>query len=238
MNIDKIEISVVIPIYNEEKNIIPLYEELKKVLETMGKSYEIIFVDDGSVDGSLKFLQQINKDSAVKILKMKRNYGQSAALDAGFKSSRGESIISIDGDLQNDPRDIPRLLEGLKGCDVVCGWRKIRCDPLSKRISSRIANFIRRAVLKDKIIDIGCTLRAYRRVALEKIRLYNGLHRFIPILIEMEGLSVKQIEVGHRMRFAGKSKYNLRKRLIKPLVDLLAVYWIKKNILRYETEVK
>lgn len=229
------EISVVIPIYNEDKNILPLYNRLKDVLNDLGKNYEIIFVDDGSRDDSLKFLQQLkNKDSAVKILKMKRNYGQTAALDAGFKASRGEIIISMDGDLQNDPQDIPRLIEGLKDCDLVCGWRKIRHDPLSKKIPSKMANFIRRLILKDRIVDIGCTLRAYRRTVPEKIKLYNGLHRFIPNLVELEGFSIKQIEVQHHPRFAGKSKYNIRKRLIKPFVDLAVVFWMKKNLLRYE----
>ncbi len=237
MGTDKIEISVVIPVYNEEKNILPLYERLKDVLEKLNKNYEIIFIDDGSTDDSLKFLQQVkNRDSAVKILKMKKNYGQTSALDAGFKKSQGEIIVSMDGDLQNEPCDIPRLLKELETCDVVCGWRRKRSDTLSKRISSRIANAVRRLVLQDRIIDVGCTLRAYRRPALGAIKLYNGLHRFLPVLIEWEGFRVKQIPVEHNRRLSGKSKYSFRKRLIKPFLDLWVALWMKKNLLRYHLE--
>jgi glycosyltransferase involved in cell wall biosynthesis len=228
-------ISVVIPVYNEEKNILPLYESLKSVLGGLNTSFEIIFVDDGSKDRSPEVLREIKeKDPCVRIVRMKNNYGQSAALDAGFKESKGEIIISLDADLQNDPQDIPRLLSELGDCDVVCGWRKKRNDTLSKRISSRIANGVRRMVLGDDIIDIGCTLRAYRRKALEAIKLYNGLHRFLPVLIEWEGFKVKQIPVEHNRRLHGKSKYKFHKRLVKPFLDLWAVLWMKKNLLKYE----
>lgn len=233
------EISIVIPVYNEEKNILPLYESLKRALGGLNTSFEIVFVDDGSKDRSPEVLREIKgKNPCVRIVEMKKNYGQSAALDAGFKESKGEIIISMDADLQNDPQDIPRLLSELEGCDVVCGWRRKRNDNLSKRISSRIANGVRRTVLKDKIIDVGCTLRAYRRRALDAIKLYNGLHRFLPVLIEWEGFKVKQITVEHNRRLSGKSKYSFTKRLIKPFLDLWAVFWMKKNLLKYEYDLK
>lgn len=229
------ELSIVIPVFDEEKNLFSLYEKLKFVLIALRKEYEIIFIDDGSKDKSFEVLKEIkDKDSCIKLIKFKRNYGQSFALDAGFRNAEGEIIISMDADLQNDPQDIPRLLEELKNSDVVCGWRRKRHDPISKKLSSWIANSIRRMVLKDKIIDIGCTLRAYRKEALEKIKLFNGLHRFLPILIEYDGFKVKQIEVKHHPRFSGKSKYSFFKRLIKPFIDLWVVFWMKRNWLRYE----
>ncbi|MCM8778818.1 MAG: glycosyltransferase family 2 protein [Candidatus Omnitrophica bacterium] len=232
------EISVIIPVFNEERNLFPLYERLKNVLINLDREYEIIFVDDGSKDKSFAVLREIkDKDPNIKIIKFKRNYGQSFALDAGFRNAQGEIIVSLDADLQNDPEDIPKLLKELASCDVVCGWRKKRFDPLSKKISSWIANFIRRLVLRDKFLDIGCTLRVYRREALEKIKLFNGLHRFLPILIEYEGFKVKQIVVKHHPRFSGKSKYKFFRRLIKPFIDLLVVYWMKRNWIRYEYEI-
>ncbi|MCM8763532.1 MAG: glycosyltransferase family 2 protein, partial [Candidatus Omnitrophica bacterium] len=228
-------LSIIIPLYNEEKNIFPLYERLKAVLSFLGKEYEIIFIDDGSEDKSFEVLRELkSKDSCVKIIKFRRNYGQTSALDAGFRNARGETIISMDADLQNDPQDIPRLLEALKNSDVVCGWRKKRRDPFLKKIFSLIANFLRRFVLGDRILDIGCTLRAYRREALERVKLFNGLHRFLPLLIEYEGFKVAQIEVKHHFRFSGKSKYRFSKRLLKPFLDLWAVFWMKKNWIRYE----
>jgi len=238
MSTDKRKISVVIPVYNEENNLVPLYEKIKKVLTDLNRDYEIIFVDDGSKDKSGEVLRKIvDKDPYVKVVRLKRNYGQTFALDAGFRNASGEIIISIDADLQNDPQDIPLLLKELEDSDVVCGWRRKRKDSFLKKISSFFANSIRRFVLKDNIIDIGCTLRAYRREALEKIKLFNGMHRFLPILIAWEGFRIKQIEVRHHPRFSGKSKYGFYKRLTKSFFDLWAVFWMKKNWLRYEYEI-
>lgn len=232
------ELSVIIPVYNEEKNLYPLYEKLKNVLVKLKKEYEIIFVDDGSKDKSLVVLKEIkDKDSRIKIIRFKKNYGQSFALDVGFKNAKGEIVITLDADLQNDPQDIPLLLKELNSYDVVCGWRRKRYDPFLKKISSWLANSIRRFVLKDKFLDIGCTLRAYRRETLENIRLFNGLHRFLPILIEYNGFRVRQIEVRHHPRFSGKSKYKFYRRLLKPFIDLWVVLWMKKNWIRYEYEI-
>ncbi|MGE4357938.1 MAG: glycosyltransferase family 2 protein [Candidatus Omnitrophota bacterium] len=229
------EISVVIPVYNEEKNLSPLYERLKSILVSLGKEYEIIFVDDGSQDGSFAILKDIkDKDPRVRIIRFRKNYGQSFALDAGLRNAKGEIIVSMDADLQNDPGDIPLLLKELEDCDVVCGWREKRYDSFLKKVSSWIANSLRRLVLKDKIMDIGCTLRAYRRRAIENLKLFNGLHRFLPLLIEYDGFKVKQVAVSHHPRFSGKSKYKFFRRLIKPFLDLWVVFWMKKNWIRYE----
>ncbi|MCM8765660.1 MAG: glycosyltransferase family 2 protein [Candidatus Omnitrophica bacterium] len=237
MNTERKEISVVIPVFNEEKNLFPLYERLISVLNSLNKDYEIIFVDDGSRDKSLAVIREIKKiNPRIKIIKFKRNYGQTFALDAGFRNAKGKIIITMDADLQNDPEDIPKLLKELETSDVVCGWRRKRKDPIFKKFSSSLANSVRRFILKDEILDIGCTLRAYRREALEKIKLFNGMHRFLPLLIEYEGFKVKQIEVKHHPRFSGKSKYAFHRRLVKPFLDLWIVFWMKKNWLRYEYE--
>jgi len=223
-------ISVVIPVYNEEESIEALYKELKSVLDNIKKTYEIIFVDDGSTDKSFEILEKLhNKDKKVKVIKFRRNFGQTSAISAGFDFSRGEVIITLDGDLQNDPQDISKLLKKInKGYDVVSGWRKERKDPfLRKKIPSKISNSLSRRLTGVKIHDFGCTLKAYRRKSLEGIELYGEMHRFIPAIVAWKGFKVGEVKVNHRPRKFGRTKYGMT-RIIKGFLDLLLVVFWKK----------
>ena len=222
------DLSIIIPVYNEEENVFPLYEELKGVLLTLDKTSEIIFIDDGSTDLSFSYLMDLHThDRAVKILKFKKNFGQSAAMKAGFDHAKGRIIVSMDADLQNDPRDIPALLEKLTNdeYDVVCGWRNIRNDSFSKKICSKLANWLRTLLTGEKIHDSGCTLRAYTRDSIADIELYGELHRYIPAILMWRGYRIGEIEVNHRERSHGKTKYSWQ-RLIKGFLDLLVItFW-------------
>lgn len=222
-------LSVVIPIYNEENNISLLCQELAETLDEMAQPYEIIFIDDGSDDASFERLISVrDKFPDMKIIKFKKNYGQSAALDAGFKNAVGDIIVSLDGDRQNDPKDIPRMIEELeKGYDVICGWRYQRKDPFLKRFISRGAYILRNIILKDRIHDSGCTLRAYRKVCFEQMQLYGEMHRFIPALLAWEGFKVTEVKVNHRPRLHGKTKYTMS-RIFKGILDMVIVkFWVK-----------
>lgn len=229
----KIDISVVIPVYNEEENIPRLYPKLKEVLAGMGAGYEMIFVDDGSTDGTGEALEKLHRqDSRVVVVTLRRNFGQTAALSAGFDSSRGQVIVTLDGDLQNDPADIPRLLEEIKDCDLVSGWRTPRQDPFfRRRVPSCVANWLISRITGVKLHDYGCTLKAYRREVVENLRLYGEMHRFIPAVASWMGVTVKEIKVRHRAREFGSSKYGLS-RTIKVLLDLVTV----KFLLGYSTK--
>jgi len=228
-------VSVVIPVFNEEENLRPLTAELVKVLESLNKAWEIIFTNDGSTDGSHLVLNELRKSFPhVKVITFKRNCGQTAAFDAGFKTAVGEVIVTMDADLQNDPLDIPRLLEKIGDYDAVCGWRQRRNDPLIKRISSRIANYVRNKLSHEDIVDVGCSLKAFKRDYVKKLKLYSGMHRFFPTLIKMEGGRVIEVKVNHRPRRYGSSKYNIRNRMMRSFIDLLAVRWMKKRRLNYE----
>jgi glycosyltransferase involved in cell wall biosynthesis len=228
-------VSVVIPVFNEEENLRLLTDELVKVLESLQKSWEIIFVNDGSTDGSGLILRELGRSfPCVRVLTFKRNCGQTAAFDAGFKAARGEIIITIDGDLQNDPADIPRLLEHMGNYDAACGWRHQRNDPFIKLVSSRIANYIRNKLSDEEIKDVGCSLKAFRAAYVKKLKLYSGMHRFFPTLIKMEGGRVVEVKVNHRPRRHGLSKYNIRNRMMRSFMDLLAVRWMKKRRFNYE----
>jgi len=223
------EISIVIPVYNEEKNIELLYKEVKPILNSLNKVYEIIFVDDGSKDKSLEELKKLHeKDKRIKIIKFRKNFGQTAALDAGFKDASGKIIIAMDADLQNDPNDIPKLLEKInKGYDVVSGWRKKRKDPLTKKIFSRIANIFRIILINDRIHDSGCTLKAYKKECFEDLDLYGEMHRFIPALLRWKGFKVTELIVNHRKRKFGKTKYSIT-RVLKGFLDMLVVkFWMQ-----------
>jgi glycosyltransferase involved in cell wall biosynthesis len=230
------DISVIIPVYNEEDNVKPLYQSLTKVLFSLGKSYEIVFIDDGSQDNTLDNLKSIElSDDHVSVISFAKNYGQTAALDAGFKAANGDIVVTMDGDLQNDPADIPLLLGKIdEGYDMVSGWRKFRNDPWLKIASSLIANFIRNLLSNESIKDTGCMLKACRREFLKSIKFFNGLHRFLPTLVKMEGGKVTEVVVSHHPRKYGYSKYNIRRRLIKPFMDLLIIIWMKKNKLDYQ----
>ena len=230
-------LSVIIPVFNEEENLKPLFTELMDVLNSLNKTCEVLFIDDGSKDGSLAVLKDLQKTfSGIRIIKFKKNCGQTSAFDAGIKAAQGEVIVTMDADLQNDPRDIPKLLEKIGDFDAVCGWRQKRNDSFIRRISSRIANAVRNKLSGESIKDVGCSLKAFRSVYAKKMKLYTGLHRFFPTLIKMEGGRVTEVAVNHRPRKYGAPKYNIRNRMVRSFIDLLAVCWMKKRILTYEIE--
>jgi len=234
---DKPDISIVIPVYNEVDNLRPLAEKIVAAMEPLGKSYEVLLVDDGSKDGSTERIREIAADdSRFKLVKLKKNSGQTAAMDAGFKTSKGDAVVTLDADLQNDPADIPKVLELLSDYDMVCGIRVKRQDNILRRITSRMGNYVKNKVAGEKIRDTGCSLKAYRGECIRGIKLYNGMHRFLPTLAGIEGYTVTQVPVGHHPRFAGKAKYGLWNRAFKVMTDLLAVRWMKMRHLKYEIE--
>jgi len=221
-------LSVLIPVFNEEENILPLYDRLIKALQKAGRPYEILFIDDGSSDGSLEVLLDISKKNPnVKIISLSRNFGQTAALSAGIDVSIGEILIPMDGDLQNDPEDILVLLQKIEeGYDVVSGWRKDRKDPfLTRRLPSMIANRMISIIGGVRLHDYGCTLKAYKRDILKNIRLYGEMHRFIPIYAQWIGARVSEIPVNHFPRKRGSSKYGMS-RIIKVILDLMVVKFL------------
>lgn len=221
-------VSVVVPLYNEEENVRVLNERLKDVLDNLGTEYEIIYVDDGSSDRTLDILEDIQKaDRNVLVLSLRRNFGQTAAFAAGFDFARGDIVITMDGDLQNDPKDIPRLLDAIRDCDLVSGWRKKRKDTfLTRRLPSMIANWLISKVTGVKLHDYGCSLKAYRRDVVKNLRLYGEMHRFIPAVASWYGVRVAEIETTHHPRLRGKSKYGIS-RTIKVLLDLITVKFLQ-----------
>lgn len=234
---EAIYLSVIVPVYNERDNLRPLLEEIESSVAPLGHSYEIVIVDDGSTDGSDRVLREIRSTHPhLRVISFARNAGQTAAMDAGFGRARGEVVVSLDADLQNDPADIKGLLAEFEGWDAVIGVRTIRRDNLVRRLSSRVANYVRNRLSDEDITDTGCSLKAYRRAALSRITLYDGMHRFLPTLLKMEGFRVREVAVGHRPRRHGRSKYGIRNRLVPSFLDLLAVRWMKKRKLRYEVK--
>jgi glycosyltransferase involved in cell wall biosynthesis len=228
-------LSVVIPAYDEAANVEPCYRELVPVLEALGQPFEVIVVDDGSTDGTWAVLGRLaREDGRLRVLRFAANAGQTAALAAGFRAARGEVVVTLDADLQNDPHDIPKLLAALPGNDAVCGWRVDRQDPWGKRVGSRVANAVRRRVTRDGVHDTGCMLKAFRREALVRLPLFRGMHRFLPALLRAEGYRVIELPVGHRPRRAGRSKYGNWNRLWAGLADLWAVRWMAHRRLRYD----
>jgi glycosyltransferase involved in cell wall biosynthesis len=233
--VESASLSVVIPVYNEAENITPLVERVQSALAEWPGSVEIVFVDDGSTDTTLELLKRAQEsDVRVRIAHFRRNLGQTAAMAAGFRLAQGRAVVTLDGDLQNDPAEIPRLVGMLKDWDCVCGIRVRRQDSWWKRFSSRIANGFRNWVTGDNIVDTGCTLKAFRRECLERLELYRGMHRFLPTLLKMRGYRVTQVPVGHHPRLHGKTKYGTWGRLVKGLADVWAVRWMNKNRLDYE----
>jgi len=230
-----LDISIVIPVYNELENLILLDKKITKSIKPLNKEYEVILVDDGSVDGSVDLIRKLkNENPCLRLIRFDRNYGQTAAFAAGFSKARGNIIVTMDADLQNDPADIPLLLEKINEYDVVCGWRYKRNDPWIKKLSSRIANSVRNTLSEESIADTGCSLKAFRRKCFQNIKLYNGMHRFFPTLMKMEGFSVTQVKVGHYPRVHGYSKYNISNRLFASFKDLLAIRWMKKRQIKYD----
>jgi dolichol-phosphate mannosyltransferase len=229
------ELSVVVPVFDERDNLEPLVSELEEVLTATHLSYEIVLVDDGSRDGSSEVMAALaGSRPGVRCLHFRENRGQTAAFDAGFKHARGRYLVTLDADLQNDPRDIPRLLEALALHHAAVGYRARREDSLGRRLSSRFANWLRNRLSGDDIIDTGCSLKAFRSECLLQIKLFRGLHRFLPTLLRYEGFSVVQLPVRHRPRIAGRSKYGVLNRAFTAFADLLAVRWMKKRRLGYE----
>jgi len=236
-NRSAVDISVVIPAFNEEECIAPCVEEVRGVMAGLGLPYEIIVIDDGSTDGTLAALKEKKKDvPQLVILRFDANHGQTAAFDAGFRAASGKVIITMDADLQNDPADIPRLLEQIGPWDVVCGYRQQRHDSLVRRASSRIANWVRNKFTDEEIRDVGCSLRAFRAECVKRLKLYKGMHRFLPTLLKLDGWTVSEVAVNHRPRQWGKTKYGIRNRLFRGLCDLFAVRWMKSRWLRYRIE--
>jgi glycosyltransferase involved in cell wall biosynthesis len=226
------DISVVIPLFNEAENVDDLYRELSASLTSLGRPYEIILVDDGSEDGTLDRLVRLEaRDRRVRVLRLRRNFGQTAAFSAGFDHSRGNIIVTSDGDLQNDPADIPRLVTKLdEGYDMVCGWRRERHDPLSKRLPSWLANRLISRATGVRLHDYGCSLKAIRAEVVRGLRLYGEMHRFIPAVASWMGVSLAELPVNHRARMRGRSKYGIG-RTLRVLIDLFTV----KFLLAYGT---
>ncbi|ABB33110.1 glycosyl transferase family 2 [Geobacter metallireducens RCH3] len=228
------KLSIVIPIYNEEENIPPLYGRVTEALAGTGIDYELILVDDGSSDGSFPLLRQIaERDSRVKVIRFRRNFGQTAAMAAGFDAARGEVVVPMDGDLQNDPADIPMLLSKInEGYDVVSGWRKDRQDTfINRRLPSIIANGLISRMTGVHLHDYGCTLKAYRREVLDGVNLYGEMHRFVPALASQVGARVTELPVRHHPRLHGTSKYGIS-RTMRVVLDLMTV----KFLLAYSTK--
>jgi len=218
-------LSIVVPVFNEVNNVAILHREIVSALKNDGLKGEIIFVDDGSSDGTREELKKLRP---LKAIIFRRNFGQTAAMDAGIKLASGEIIITMDGDLQNDPADISKLLSKMdEGFDVVSGWRKNRQDPFSKRFLSRGADKLRKLLINDGIQDSGCTLKAYKRECFEGIDLYGEMHRFIPAIIKINGFLIGEIEVNHRARVSGQTKYNY-KRVLKGFLDMISVWFWRK----------
>ena len=233
----KIDISVVVPVYNEEENLPVLIPQISAALNPLGKSFEMIFVDDGSTDNSRGVLKEmIPRYPEIRILGFKRNCGETAAGAAGLKEAKGAVVITIDADLQNDPGDIPTMVEYLREYDMVTGWREKRDDPWIKRVTSKIANRIRNRLSGETIRDSGCTFRAYKRECLQDLKLYKGMHRFMPTLVKMEGFRVIEIPIAHHPRKFGVSKYTTWNRMWRAFVDLMVVRWMKDRHIHYEIE--
>jgi dolichol-phosphate mannosyltransferase len=234
---EQIEISVVVPVYNEQDNLPILIPQLVEALKSLKRSYEMVFIDDGSSDESRNVLKEIVvRDPSLRVIGFRENCGLSAALMAGVREAHGKIIVTLDSDLQNDPKDIPKLLEKLDHHDMATGWRQKRQDPWLKRISSQIANFVRNQLSGEAIRDSACTLRAFKKECFRDMMVFNGMHRFLPTLVKMNGYRVIEVPVAHHPRKFGKSKYNIRNRIGRSFIDLLAVRWMKRRRIRYEIE--
>jgi glycosyltransferase involved in cell wall biosynthesis len=230
MNEQEIYLSVVVPVFNEEGSISNLHQEIASTCINLNRNFEIIFINDGSSDQTLEILKTLKP---LKIINFRCNFGQTAALDAGFKEAKGKYIVALDGDGQNDPIDIPRLIEKLEkdDLDVVSGWRKNRNDKLGKKISSRLAALVRKFLIDDGIHDSGCTLKIYKKECFKEIDLMGEMHRFIPAILKIKGFKIGELEVVHHLRKTGKTKYNLT-RGFKGILDMFAVWFWKKYMNR------
>lgn len=232
-----VRVSVVVPAYNEAENLPALLAEIVEALASLGAPWEIIVVSDGSTDDTPAVLRRLMAEQpALRVLSLARRSGQTAALDAGLRAARGRFIATLDADLQNDPRDIPKLLSLVDGghCDFANGWRRQRRDPWLRLVSTRIANAVRNVLTHERIHDSACGLKVFRREVAERLTLFDGLHRFLPTLARMNGFRVIEVEVTHRPRVAGRTKYGVWNRVFKALRDCLAVRWMQRRRLVYD----
>jgi len=230
-------LTIVVPVKDEEDCVLPLVEACREGLGPLYDETEIIFVDDGSSDATLARVQAIaEEDAHVQWIQFERNCGQSAALDAGFRSARGDLVCMIDGDLQNDPGDIPQMVAMVDGgqCDCVCGIRQGRQDSRVRKISSKIGNGVRNWLTHESIEDVGCSIRVFRRDLLRGFTMFRGMHRFLPTLLRLEGARIEQIPVRHHPRTRGKTKYGIGNRLFRGLRDIFAVRWMQSRHLGYK----
>ena len=219
------DLSIVVPLFNEEGNVRELHQKIVEACQALGKSFEIVFIDDGSTDKTNEICRTL---SPLKFIVQRKWFGQTAAFDAGFKNSTGEIVITMDGDLQNDPADIGKLLQKMdEGYDVVSGWRKYRKDKFLKKFNSRIANVVRKILIDDGIQDSGCSLKAYKRECFDDLDLFGEMHRFIPAALKIQGFKVGEIPVSHHPRTRGVTKYNW-KRGVKGIVDMISIWFWKK----------
>jgi glycosyltransferase involved in cell wall biosynthesis len=231
------DLSVVFPVFNEEENVPLLLAEIAKALDGTGWTYEMVAVDDGSSDRSLAVLhEQRAKFPSLRVMSFEKNSGQTAALDAGWRAARGKYVVSLDADLQNDPADIPLMMRKLeeKNVDMVIGVRVNRRDTLARKVQSRIGNGVRNWITGDQITDTGCSLKLVKREAIDGVKLFTGMHRFLPTLVRMQGYKVIEMPVNHRARQFGVSKYGAMNRAFRGLVDCLAVRWMGKRMLNYK----
>lgn len=228
-------LSLVIPCYNEQENVPTLLGRVAAAMGQVGKPFEVILIDDGSTDDTPRLLREaMAKYPWLRVLRMARNGGQSAAFEAGFAAARGQVIATIDADLQNDPEEIPRLLPMLDNCDMITGWRKDRQDTGFRRWQSRQANRIRNWITEETVNDSASSLKIYKAHAVKGLKLFRGAHRYFPTLVKMRGCTVREEPVKHSRRFAGTAKYGFRNRAFVGLVDLFGVRWMKKRYLRYD----
>lgn len=227
------KISIVIPLYNEEESLSPLVNEIRKALKPINKPYEVLFIDDGSTDSSLKVIKDLARtDTRIKYISFRKNYGKSAALQVGFKAATGDAVITMDADLQDDPNEIPNLLKKLdEGYDLCSGWKKQRHDPFIKKYSSRFFNFVTRLISGIKIHDFNCGLKAYRKEVVNNLNVYGELHRYVPVLANWQGFTVAEIPVKHHARRYGKTKFGMS-RFFKGFIDLITVTFVGRYIKR------
>jgi dolichol-phosphate mannosyltransferase len=232
------DLSVVIPIYNEQETVMALLDRLSETFDPLDLTVEVVMVDDGSTDQTRSILlSQKEARPWLRVIALDKNHGQTCAMAAGFKHAKADVIATLDADLQNDPMEIPRLMDMLgEDCDTVTGWRVKRDDPWIRLVSTRVANAVRNKLSGETIHDSACSLKVYKRKCVENLALFNGMHRFMPTLVKMQGFSVKEVPVTHSARYAGQAKYGMWNRVFRAFIDLLAVRWMKKRYLYYSTE--